>query len=278
MNNGAFHLGPQARLTLIFLFSLALHVVILIGLGFTWQTEHAQRIPPIIEITLAQRSQVLPPQEFEILARANQNAIGKAKRNPKPQEQRPASIPASLSAAEAKSPQEHESAVKPTNARAKRAVASATAAEHLEMAEVRAISRRVASSIAFAGVVASLNSHYPSERRIDARTNSYAAAEYLRQWVEKVERIGNLNYPRAARERDLSGRLILEVSLRPDGSVYAINVLVPSPFSVLNQAAKRIVKLAQPYAKVPREVLQGHDLLVITRSWEFDDARRFYPH
>ncbi|MDN5869515.1 MAG: TonB family protein [Nitrococcus sp.] len=270
MNNGAFHLRSQARLTLIFFFSLALHVVILLALGITWQAKRARGSPPIFEITLAERAQAPLPQELERLARANQSASDKAKRNPKAQEQRPTSMPAPLPVTGAKLAREHAPAVKPTKAQAQ--------ANDLDMAEIRAISRRVATSIAFTGGVASVDEHYLSERRIDARTDSYAAAEYLRQWVEKVERIGNLNYPRTARERDLSGRLILEVSLRPDGSVYAINVLVPSPFSVLNQAAVRIVKLAQPYAKVPREVLQGNDLLVITRSWEFDDTRRFYPH
>lgn len=275
MSSGAPRFGSHARLILIFLLSLALHAVIIFGLGFNWQAERARQIPPMIEITLAQQPQKTPPQDFDFLAQANQNGGGKAKRAPKPQKQQQ-SPAASPPASPPKSSREKAPPAKPKDMHPKKTPASV--ATHLpDIADILNASARVAASPEFSGTVASASAQYPSERRIDARTRSSAAAEYLRQWVEKVERIGNLNYPREARERDLSGRLILAVTLRPDGSVYSIDVLVPSPYSVLNQAAKRIVKLAEPYARVPSAVLQGHDLLVITRSWEFDDASRFSP-
>lgn len=271
MNSGAPPFGPRARLTLFFLLSLTLHAAILFGLGFTRQAEPTRQAPPIIEITLAQPAQEAPPQDFDFLAQADQTGGGKGKSQPKspiPPDPPPTSLP--------KPPPEPMPVAKSENTPAKSASASATTA-HLDMADILDASHRVAASREFSGALESVSAHYPSERRIDARTYSYAAAEYMRQWVEKVERIGNLNYPRAARERDISGRLILEVTLRPDGSVYAINLLVPSPFDVLNEAAKRIVKLAEPYAKIPGTVLQGRDLLVITRSWEFDETSHFYP-
>ncbi|MDX2503919.1 MAG: energy transducer TonB, partial [Gammaproteobacteria bacterium] len=36
-----------------------------------------------------------------------------------------------------------------------------------------------------------------------------------------------------------------------------------------DDAAKRIVELAAPYAAVPKDVLQGNNRLVITRTWQF---------
>lgn len=276
MTNGASHFGPRARLLLIFLLSLALHAVILFGLGFTSQAEHARQIPPMIEITLAQRPQETPPRDSDFLAPTNPNEGGKAKRNPKSQKQRQ-SPAAPSSASPVKTPQEKATPAEPRDIHPKR-TPTAVATHHPDIAEILDASARVAASREFSGAVESVSAQHPSERRIDARTHSFAAAAYLRQWVEKVERIGNLNYPLEARQHDLSGRLILEVTLRPDGSVYSINMLVSSPFRVLNEAAKRIVKLAEPYARVPNALLQGRDLLVITRSWEFDDASHLSPH
>ena len=114
-----------------------------------------------------------------------------------------------------------------------------------------------------------MSARYPSKRRIDARTKAHDAAEYMRQWVEKVERIGNLNYPEEARRRGLSGSLILEATLRPDGSLVSVRILDSSRHPVLDQAAMRIVHIAAPFAPVPPSVLAGNDLLVITRTWEF---------
>ncbi len=283
MINGAPQPSPHARLPLSFLLSLALHLMALLGLGFTWQLEHTRRITPPIEITLAQRTQESPPRDFDFLAQTNQNGGGKTTFKTKPHKRKPAST-----ATHAESPPLETEPPRKQNKKTpllepKTPVPPKTAplskrTSHLDMAGILDASTRVAARRELSSIMESVSTQYPSEQRIDAQTHSYAAAEYMRQWIEKVERIGNLNYPRKARERDLSGRLILEVALRPDGSVFSVNVLVPSPFSILNQAAKRIVKLAEPYARIPRSVLQGRDLLVITRSWEFDDARHFYPH
>lgn len=278
MTNALFSLRPSVRLALIFLLSLALHAVILFGLGFTWQTEPNRRMPPVIEITLAHWPQETPPQNFDFLAQASQSRGGQVKRKSKAQKRQPtSSLPP---AARAKSPPQQASAISSGSNDSQSTPASRLLNDlnHLTMRDVLETSRRVAAAMAFSNGMASASADHPSVRRIDAQTQAYAAAAYLRQWVAKVERIGNLNYPREALEKDLSGQLLLEVTLRPDGSVYSIDVLVPSPFDILNQAAKRIVKLGAPYAKVPKAVLQGHDLLVITRRWEFDDASGFYPH
>ena len=272
MTDGAALSGSHTRLIVIFLLSLAAHVAVLLALGFSWQLEHTHRIPPPIEVTLAQRPQKTPPQQFDYLAQANQNGGGESRAEPTaptPPPAAPVSPPKQKPAAEARKPAPVKT-VKPTPV--------PKTPPYPAMAGIVDTSARVAARRELSHIMQSVSADYPSEQRIDARTHSHAAAEYMRQWVEKVERIGNLNYPREARRQRLSGRLILEVALRPDGSVHSVNVLVPSPFSVLNEAAERIVKLAEPYAKIPKAVLQGRDLLVITRSWEFDEASHFNPH
>jgi protein TonB len=88
-------------------------------------------------------------------------------------------------------------------------------------------------------------------------------------WRRKVERIGNLNYPREARELGLFGSLILHVAVRSDGSIEGIRVVRSSGHEVLDQAAVRIVELAAPFAPFPPNIKRETDVLDITRTWQF---------
>ncbi|ADE13418.1 TonB family protein [Nitrosococcus halophilus Nc 4] len=109
----------------------------------------------------------------------------------------------------------------------------------------------------------------PRKRHIDSSTKEYAATAYLDAWRKKIERVGKMNYPEEAKRQGLSGSLILVVDLNVDGSVANIVVRRSSGYQILDEAAIRIVRLAAPFAKVPENLLQGHDILSITRTWQF---------
>jgi len=109
----------------------------------------------------------------------------------------------------------------------------------------------------------------PKRKFIGARTEEYKYAQYVEDWRAKVERIGNLNYPEAARRQKLYGSLMLTVNIRADGSVESIEVNRPSGQRILDAAAQRIVKLAGPYAPFPPNIRQEVDILSITRTWTF---------
>ncbi|AGA32018.1 TonB protein [Thioalkalivibrio nitratireducens DSM 14787] len=94
-------------------------------------------------------------------------------------------------------------------------------------------------------------------------------AAYLEAWIRKVERIGNLNYPDEARRRGLSGTLVLSVRLDAGGQVLDVAVAQSSGESILDQAAIRIVELAQPFAPFTESMRESYDQLVITRTWAF---------
>lgn len=104
---------------------------------------------------------------------------------------------------------------------------------------------------------------------ISASTQEYLYASYMQAWVDKVERVGNLNYPDEARRKGLSGNLVLDVGIAHDGSVHSITVLKASPYPVLDDAAKRIVRLAAPYSPLPAAIREQVDVLHITRTWQF---------
>ncbi len=84
----------------------------------------------------------------------------------------------------------------------------------------------------------------PKRKYIGARTKEYRFARYVEDWRTKVERIGNLNYPEAAKKDRLYGTLILTVGIMADGKVESIEINRSSGNKVLDQAAINIVKLA----------------------------------
>jgi protein TonB len=97
----------------------------------------------------------------------------------------------------------------------------------------------------------------------------------MEAWRAKVERIGNLNYPEAARQQGLSGSLILDVGLKPDGSIDDIIIRKSSGHKLLDDAAVRIVQLAAPYSPFTDDIKSETDILHITRTWQFLDAQGF---
>lgn len=96
----------------------------------------------------------------------------------------------------------------------------------------------------------------------------YRYSQYLDDWRRKVERIGAMNYPEEARGK-FFGSLVLSVALRPDGSIDRIVVIRSSGNPVLDEAAKRIVHFAAPFAPFPPDIRKETDYLDITRTWTF---------
>ena len=116
----------------------------------------------------------------------------------------------------------------------------------------------------------------PKRKFIGARVREYRFASYVEAWRQKVEKVGNLNYPAAAKEKKLYGRLQLTVSIRADGSIEKIELNRSSGYPVLDDAAQRIVELAAPYAVFPEEVRQDTDIIEITRTWTFTREDTLY--
>ncbi|RBF07130.1 energy transducer TonB, partial [Xanthomonas oryzae pv. oryzae] len=108
----------------------------------------------------------------------------------------------------------------------------------------------------------------PNRKFVSASTREYAYANYLRAWVDRAERVGNLNYPDDARRRRLGGKVVINVGVRRDGSVESSSVLVSSGVPLLDDAALRLVQLAQPFPPLPK-TKDDVDILQVTRTWLF---------
>ena len=108
----------------------------------------------------------------------------------------------------------------------------------------------------------------PRKKFIGARTEEYRFAQYIEDWRRKVERIGTLNYPEASRGKRY-GSLVLTASTNHDGSLNRVDINRYSGYKVLDDAAKRIVQMASPYAPFPPDIRRDTDILEITRTWYF---------
>lgn len=108
----------------------------------------------------------------------------------------------------------------------------------------------------------------PRKKFIGTRADEYRFAQYVEDWRQKVERVGTLNYPEAARGK-LYGSLVLTVTIDSDGTVVGVEINRSSGHKILDDAARRIVAMSSPFAAFPPAIRRDTDVLVITRSWNF---------
>lgn len=114
----------------------------------------------------------------------------------------------------------------------------------------------------------------PRRKFVGARTQEYRFARYIEDWRQKVERIGELNYPQAARDQRIYGKLQATVSIKADGSLERVVINQSSGNRVLDEATVQIVKMAAPYAALPPDITKDTDVLHITRTWTYTRANQ----
>ena len=103
---------------------------------------------------------------------------------------------------------------------------------------------------------------------------SAVEAGYIKAWVEKVEMMGNINYPSQARKQKLSGTLILSVLVNNDGQVLSSVIQKSSGKKLLDDSAKKVVRLSSPFKQFPREMRAQYDQLMITRTWIYHHDKK----
>jgi len=98
-------------------------------------------------------------------------------------------------------------------------------------------------------------------------------AEYVHQWRDRVEAIGNLHYPAEAREKQLYGDVRLLVKLQASGIVEEITVMSSSGAEVLDRAAIESIRLASPFEPFPKALAEKYDRIDVIRTWQFRKNR-----
>jgi len=276
------------RLGLTLFFAVVLHAIIILGVTFAPEDESTQEIAPSLDITLVHQQSKEEIEDAELLAQANLAGGGNADETsrlanpastaadiPDPGSATASSIDASPPPQEAKQSQivmtqdksKHETVVTELTPEIKQRT-------QITAAELRSRSKEIAALSAEINRTMENYAGREKHRFISARTREFRDAAYLDAWRSKIERIGNINYPEAARQRNLSGTLILDVALRPNGTVREITVRRSSGHKILDDAAKRIVRLASPFSPFPKEMKKDTDILHITRTWQFLSENR----
>jgi len=98
-------------------------------------------------------------------------------------------------------------------------------------------------------------------------------APYLDHWRRRVERIGTLNYPIAARQAGGRASPVLEVAIGADGRLESARVRRSSGDAELDHAALEILKLASPFDPFPPELAREYHALRFAYEWQFVGGR-----
>ena len=108
-------------------------------------------------------------------------------------------------------------------------------------------------------------------RVISSQTKERDYQSYFQSWKNKVEKIGALNYPKAARS-GINETLVMTVTLNQSGEVINIQMNKSSGVKDLDDAAENIVRLGSPYAPFPESFKEKLDTLRIRRVWRFSNS------
>ncbi len=269
------------HMTVALAFSLGLHAFVLFGIGFKLPDPRhlADSLQPL-QVVLVNSSSASRPEHADALAQRNLDGGGNTEedrhaKNPLPTTNDGRQFTPEQSAMRVRLLEQEQKRLM-TQIRSLHAVASeknirrdAAGASGDDL---------VQRSMEIARLEAQINKDYdayqklPRRRFIGARTQEYRFAQYVEDWRIKVERIGNLNYPQAARQKRVFGSLQLTVAIRADGSVENVEVSRSSGKSLLDAAAIRIVKLAAPFPPLPPDIRRDTDILSITRTWTFTES------
>lgn len=271
-------------LTIALFGAAAAHAIFILGVNFDPILQEL-RTPPPLEVILVQRTDSERPEEADYLAESAQDGGGENEESTRPSS--PFTSDQDLdtdgiapTAMQASSPEKSVAADDAvlTTLFADREINSETeekeAAEDSELvAEIK-----VDHSFEIARLQAEIDRQQeqtakrPKKKFLTARTHEATSAKYMYRWVEKVERIGNLNYPDAVRRNRLAGAVVMTVGILKNGAIESIIIEESSGQRILDDAAKRIVQLASPFEPLVGRLGEETDILYITRTWDFQSS------
>jgi protein TonB len=111
------------------------------------------------------------------------------------------------------------------------------------------------------------------ELLVTPNTRVSEVAVYLDSWKRRIEQVGTVNFPNAARRSKLSGNPVIEVVLASGGGLVRADVRRSSGYGELDRAAMDILKLATPFEAFPEELAARYDVLRFAYEWRFVGGR-----
>ena len=281
LSNRGYH---SDHLGLMLIFAIIVHAIIILGISFGGFKLHKKNnINPTMEVTLVKTRSETKPDKADFLAQANQKGSGNTKIKVRPENQVVPLIPDNTAQVSNPIPSVVSTPVPKRTTREELMTLKKSdetiVADVKQEKKVKSKKISAAQLIGQAKKIASLDAELgqrmkafakmPRNKYITTATKEYKYASYMESWRRKVEKIGNLNFPEEARRHNLSGSLILDVAINQDGTIRDITVARSSGHKILDDAAKRIVHLAAPFAPLPADIRREVDVLHIARTWKF---------
>lgn len=259
--------------------SVLLHALLLLGVG--WTVESAAPVMPTLDVMLTETTSPLTRRQADFLAQASNQGGGEHDKTTRPRETRsgPAPVPEPGIAprrlqAQSPAPQPAPQDRVVSSLRGESTLARARATPPPDDHALPRGREKISRDMAMARLAAEIHlrseryAKRPKRKFVSASTTEYAWATYLSEWVKRVERVGNLNYPDEARRRRLAGAVVITIAIRRNGTVENAQIVQSSGIPLLDSSALRIAKLAEPYAPLPRTE-DDPDILHVTRTWQF---------
>ncbi len=265
------------KLSLTLFAAAIIHTLIILGISF--QVAPPRSLGKKLEVVLIQNPDVQRPDEADFLAQEDQIGSGEGKEKKINQQQ--ASISPQLKKRLGDAQKTQPTASSPQTVllqnEARRAIDAspkkAPNSKAITTAELLQKSQEIAQLQAEITATQNSISGWPRRSYINSiSAHKHIAASYESAWQQKVEKIGNLNYPGEARRKKLSGTLVLTVELYSDGTLRKTTINRRSGHKIIDDAAINIVKLASPFSPFPLNLQREADILVITRTWQFQNS------
>ena len=278
-------ISASDRLGFTLFLALTLHAIVVLGVGFTRSDHRSEQALPSLDIILANSRSLEAVENPDYLAQADQAGGGKADARARPSA--PVSSPTPVdqlglsdreraelrkqqlsisklyfltqSESDASLNQQQQQRSKDSNSKQE----SAAEQRQTRIARLQAEIRQMTIDYA----------KRPRIITLTASTRKAVEASYLASWVQKIEHTGNLNYPQEARLKNLAGRLRMSVRINAAGEVLEMQITSSSGASILDEAARQILRMAQPFAPFSDELKERADQIVIIRTWDFKSNR-----
>jgi protein TonB len=278
-------ISASDRLGFTLFLALTLHAIVVLGVGFTRSDHRSEQALPSLDIILANSRSLEPVENPDYLAQADQAGGGTADARARPSA--PVSSPTPVdqkglsdkeraelrkqqlsisklyfltqSESDNSLNQQQQQRAKDSNSKQQ----SAAEQRQTRIARLQAEIRQMTIDYA----------KRPRIITLTASTRKAVEASYLATWVQKIEHTGNLNYPQEARLKNLAGRLRMSVRINSAGEVLEMQITSSSGASILDEAARQILRMAQPFAAFSDELKERADQIVIIRTWDFKSNR-----
>jgi len=268
--------GLVASMQVAVVASIAFHTIAIVGLGFNLPRMMREAAPHnIMDVVLVNSKSFAKPTRADALSQANLDGGGNTDKKMRASTPFPMADPRQPSP-ELKASEERRKQLEAESREIMLQLQSKAAVTPVQQQqEAREIVERNLEIERLEAQIRREHQAYqerPRKKFIGARTEEYRFATYIDRWRVKVERIGTMNYPQEARAKGIHASLQLTVGIKRDGEIESVEINRRSGHRFLDDAARRIVRMAAPFEPFPPEIRADTDILYITRTYNFTRA------